>query len=212
MGEGVNADLVGSILRDDGYTQVTYNGWPLYYFAFDVAPGDTNGQDSRDVWYVLSPSGGPIQTAVVVNLAEHAELGEILTDISGRTQYLFTVDVPDTSNCSGGCAERWPPLLTIDPPTPGEGVDEELLSTTTREDGTTQVTYNTWPLYYFAPDAAPGDARGQNVGGVWFVVTAAGQAVQPVPVAAQAATIAALVLLLAGGGLLSVRRRAQRSA
>ena len=97
------------------------------------------------------------------------------------------------------------------------------LSTTTREDGTTQVTYNTWPLYYFAPDAAPGDARGQNVGGVWFVVTAAGQAVQPepaapatgdsaVPVAAQAATIAALVLLLAGGGLLSVRRRAQRSA
>jgi predicted lipoprotein with Yx(FWY)xxD motif len=39
----------------------------------------------------------------------------------------------------------------------------------TRTDGSMQATYNGWPLYYFAGDAASGDANGQNVGEVWFV-------------------------------------------
>lgn len=43
-GAGVNADLLGTIARTDGKLQVTYNGLPLYYWAGDKAPGDTNGQ------------------------------------------------------------------------------------------------------------------------------------------------------------------------
>ena len=38
-----------------------------------------------------------------------------------------------------------------------------------RDDGREQVTYNGLPLYYFANDKAPGDTKGQGVGGVWFV-------------------------------------------
>jgi predicted lipoprotein with Yx(FWY)xxD motif len=55
-----DASLVGTIARDDGGTQVTYNGWPLYYFGGDQGPGDTNGQGVGDVWFVLSPEGDAI--------------------------------------------------------------------------------------------------------------------------------------------------------
>ena len=54
-GEGLSADQLGTIARDDGSLQVTYNGTPLYYFAFDNMPGDANGQGSGDVWFAVSP-------------------------------------------------------------------------------------------------------------------------------------------------------------
>ena len=41
--------------------QVTYNGWPLYFYAGDTAPGDTNGQGQGGVWYVVDPTGNPIE-------------------------------------------------------------------------------------------------------------------------------------------------------
>jgi predicted lipoprotein with Yx(FWY)xxD motif len=59
-GEGVDAALLGTITRDDGAMQVTYNGWPLYYFADDTAPGDANGQGLGDVWFLVSPTGEAI--------------------------------------------------------------------------------------------------------------------------------------------------------
>ena len=40
----------------------------------------------------------------------------------------------------------------------------------TRDDGSMQVAYNGWPLYYYEPDNAPGDTTGHEVGGVWFVI------------------------------------------
>ena len=39
------------------HDQVTYNGWPLYYWYKDTAPGDTTGQDVGDVWFVRHPGG-----------------------------------------------------------------------------------------------------------------------------------------------------------
>lgn len=59
----------------------------------------------------------------------------------------------------------------------GEGADQSLLGTITRTDGSTQVTYNGWPLYFWAEDSAPGDTTGQGVNDVWWVVDAAGDAV-----------------------------------
>lgn len=49
--------------REDGAEQVTYGGWPLYHFAGDEAPGDTNGQGVNDVWFVVDPSGEAVGTA-----------------------------------------------------------------------------------------------------------------------------------------------------
>lgn len=57
--EGIEGEL-GTIEGVDGETQVTLNGWPLYYFAGDSAAGDTNGQGVNGVWWVLTPAGEKI--------------------------------------------------------------------------------------------------------------------------------------------------------
>ncbi|WP_280689085.1 hypothetical protein [Kitasatospora sp. GAS204B] len=63
---GVNASLVGTTTRMDHSTQVTYKGHPLYYFAEDTKPGQTNGEGVNafgGAWYVVSPSGDAITSA-----------------------------------------------------------------------------------------------------------------------------------------------------
>jgi predicted lipoprotein with Yx(FWY)xxD motif len=190
-GEGVDASMLGTTTRTDGTVQVTYNSWPLYYYEKDKAAGDVTGQDVGGVWYVVSAAGEKVVAesaaateapaaasgATTVNLGQNDTLGSFLVDDKGMSLYLFTKDTPDTSVCYDKCATAWPPLLTTDAPVGGEGVDGSMLGTTTRTDGTVQVTYNGWPLYYYVKDKAPGDVTGQDVGGVWYVVSAAGEQV-----------------------------------
>lgn len=59
-GDGVMADLE-TLEREDGTMQVIANGWPLYYFASDESPGDTNGQGVNDIWWVLNAEGVPVR-------------------------------------------------------------------------------------------------------------------------------------------------------
>ena len=120
-----------------------------------------------------APSG-----AAVVNVSNGGQLGSFLVDVGGMTLYLFTKDSPGTTTCYDKCATAWPPLLTSGNATAGDGVDASKLGTTTRTDGTTQVTYNGWPLYYFQKDKQPGDTTGQGVGSVWYVISPAGDAMQ----------------------------------
>ena len=60
-GEGATQDLLGTITRDDGTMQVTYNGWPLHHFDEDTAPGDTKGQGMEGLWFLVSPAGEAIK-------------------------------------------------------------------------------------------------------------------------------------------------------
>ncbi len=58
VGPGVVASLVGTVRRPDGRLQATYNGWPLYLWIGDTAPGEATGQaDDMGLWYVLSVTG-----------------------------------------------------------------------------------------------------------------------------------------------------------
>jgi predicted lipoprotein with Yx(FWY)xxD motif len=57
VGAGLDAKLLGTTTRTDGSVQATYGSWPLYYFANDKAPGDSNGQGLQGVWYVLGADG-----------------------------------------------------------------------------------------------------------------------------------------------------------
>lgn len=57
---GAMASQLGTTERKDGSVQVTYNGWPLYTYAGDKAPGEANGNDIDQFgaeWYALQPSG-----------------------------------------------------------------------------------------------------------------------------------------------------------
>lgn len=61
---GVNAAMLGTIKRQDGATQVTYNGMPLYYFTRDQKPGSTMGQNIDHFggeWYLVSPAGTKLE-------------------------------------------------------------------------------------------------------------------------------------------------------
>jgi len=149
--------------RNDGTTQVTYNGSPLYYWIADQQPGDTTGQNVGGVWFVLNPAPAP-----TVNVRSDGQLGDMLVDSKGMSLYLFTKDEAGLSNCYDQCAVQWPPLLS-NAPTGPETVAPGL-GTTERNDGTLQVTYKGEPLYYWIADQKPADTTGQNVGGVWFVV------------------------------------------
>ena len=65
-GPGIESRLLGTTTRTDGVTQITYNGWPLYLWPPDRAPGMATGQaltNAGGLWYVLSPAGHPIVTA-----------------------------------------------------------------------------------------------------------------------------------------------------
>ena len=133
--------------------------------------------------------GGPATTAAAPSTTTTAEveedtlavartsLGEILGDADGRTVYLFSRDSGGTSQCRGACAQTWPPVVVSGEPAVGAGLDAAKVGTATRDDGSRQVTYGGHPLYRYAPDQASGDTKGQGVGGVWFVVSPAGEAV-----------------------------------
>jgi predicted lipoprotein with Yx(FWY)xxD motif len=110
---------------------------------------------------------------VVVASAPRSGLGTVLVNADGHTLYRLTTDSSSASTCSGACAQLWPPLTVAAGTTPRatSGLSGPV-GTITRDDGTMQVTYQGHPLYTYTPDTSATDARGQGVGGVWFVVNA----------------------------------------
>src|ERR1700677_1925827 len=98
----------------------------------------------------------------------------VLTDSAGRTLYWFVPDTSTTSKCTGSCATYWPPVKG--PATAGSGVTGTL-GTITRPGGSTQATYDGHPLYTYAGDSAPGQAKGNGLnasGGLWYEMTVSG--------------------------------------
>ena len=119
------------------------------------------------------PAGG----GTTIKTAD-SQFGQVLFDGEDQAIYFFDKEKSSTSECYGACAEAWPPVLTKGQPEAGSGADAAMLGTTERDDGTTQVTYNGRPLYYY--DEPPGQVSCHNVdefGGLWLVVDPAGNAV-----------------------------------
>lgn len=127
----------------------------------------------------------PVTGGATVMISESAEYGSILVNGEGMSLYVFMADTQNsgasTCNADDGCSTEWPALASEGQPVAGEGVDEAMLGTITRDDGTMQVTYNGWPLYQFHEDSAPGDVNGQGLeefGGLWYLVSPTGEAIQ----------------------------------
>ncbi|MFI7067206.1 hypothetical protein ACIBL3_39865 [Kribbella sp. NPDC050124] len=118
-----------------------------------------------------TPTGTGIQVAA-------SNFGEVLFDSTGQAIYLFDKEKTATSECYDACAEAWPPVLTKAMPKALGRVEQSLLGTTRRTDGTTQVTYGGHPLYFYAHEDK-NEVKCHNIpgfGGLWLAVTAAGEA------------------------------------
>ena len=147
----------------------------------------------REVPARIEPAAAPLPRArpVAIDVAEISGLGRVLTNQDGRTLYLFTQDskAPSLSTCLGDCARTWPPLLAT-----GNvvgGAERNIVGTLARPDGHVQVTVGGWPVYTFAQDTAPGQAKGHGVEDLWFAVTPEGKkAGVPARVAVKATVIA----------------------
>lgn len=100
-------------------------------------------------------------------------VGKVLVTPKGRTLYYYTPDSKTKSNCTGGCASLWPPLLLpkhAEAPVKPAGLKGTLSSI--KRGSRRQVSYDGHPLYTYAQDKKPGQDTGQGVGGVWYVMKA----------------------------------------
>src|SRR3977135_1664721 len=108
-------------------------------------------------------------------LVRSTAVGDVLVDTRGRTLYLRTIDTLRKSTCYGSCATAWPPFITSGTPRAGSGVQQALLGTAKRTDGTLQVTYAGHRLYFFGQDTKAGQIAGQATAGTWWALGASGK-------------------------------------
>ena len=114
-----------------------------------------------------SSSGGSAQ----IDSSSVSGVGTVLVDSSGNTLYYLKSEMSGKIKCTGTCASEWPPVLVpsgASSATGGSSVTGTL-GTIKRDDGTTQVTYNGIPLYYYVKDTKAGDTAGQALNNVWFL-------------------------------------------
>lgn len=127
-----------------------------------------------------SQSGGSASASAVKTEANATIGATVLVNAQGITLYHLSGEQNGKWICtSAGCVQAWHPLSAPTGGSPTGSVGS--LGTVKRPDGTMQVTYKGMPLYTFAQDQQPGDAKGQGIKdvGTWTAVTAGGVASSP---------------------------------
>jgi predicted lipoprotein with Yx(FWY)xxD motif len=130
--------------------------------------GASNPSDASPT---TSSTAGSAAATLAIGSDKAGAVGTVLTGPNGHTLYELTTEHNGKIECTGSCAQIWPPLVVTSGQSPKLATAlKGTLGSVKRPEGTTQVTYDGHPLYYYAPDSAPGQAKGQGVGGVWFAV------------------------------------------
>ncbi|MGH9121521.1 MAG: COG4315 family predicted lipoprotein [Acidimicrobiales bacterium] len=127
-----------------------------------------------------SPAASPTTAAgIIVSSATVGTFGTVLVNAKdGKTLYILTSEQGGKLTCTdaNGCTTYWPDTelpAGVSTATAGSGVTSSLLGTVKDSSGSLYVTYNSYPLYEYAGDAAAGTAKGQGVssfGGTWYVI------------------------------------------
>ena len=91
-----------------------------------------------------------------------SKIGDVLVAKNGMTLYTFRKDANGTSNCYGGCATSWPPMIAS-----GGAQAEGPFTIISRKDGSKQWAKDGQPLYFWIQDRKAGDVTGHGVGNVW---------------------------------------------
>src|SRR3990170_134030 len=180
VSSGLSSSDFGTITRDDGKKQTTFKGWPLYYFASDVNPGDIKGEGVNKIWFIAKPD-------YTVFIADKDNMKYIVA-ANGNTLYNFTKDMPGVSNCKGGCLTIWPVFYAENIVVPSM-MNTSDFGVITNSEGSKQTTFKQMPLYYYINDTKRGDTNGQGVNNAWYVVgpeaTPVPTIIKPSPVATQ---------------------------
>jgi predicted lipoprotein with Yx(FWY)xxD motif len=174
----------GTITRDDGAKQTTFQGWPLYAYKSDAVAGDVKGENVGGVWIAA-------KTAYTVMLANTQLVGhdgklytaeykegtadtQYFTDGQGRTLYGFINDKKGKNNFTKADFSNnsvWPIFEAEIKDLPS--TLDKTLFTTIKVGDKMQLVYKGWPLYYFGQDSG---VRGVTKGvsfprpGVWPII------------------------------------------
>ena len=138
----------------------------------DPAPSRPTTQQADPTSPAEPSPGDPAGPRGTQIITADSEYGVILYDRTGQPIYLFDAESGDRPKCYDECAEGWPPVLTDGEPRARGEVRTALLGTTRRSDGTTQVTYDGHPLYFYAHEGKYQVLCHDVVeyGGTWLVV------------------------------------------
>ncbi|MFJ5547657.1 SCO0930 family lipoprotein [Streptomyces sp. NPDC093225] len=201
---GVDAALLGEVLRSDGTRQLTLGGWPVYRYAKDTKPGEAKGEGVGGTWHALAPDGKKAKDAgaaggssggsgsgsdtgmedmnmgsksgAELSVFRDPRFGNLVAEASGMTLYRFDKDSawPMKIGCVGACVNTWKPAKPVDAEKVS-GIAKKLIGSVKRPDGTMQLTINCWPVYWFTGDKKPGDTNGHGKQGLWFAITDTGK-------------------------------------
>ena len=160
---------LGMITRPGGVRQVTLNGFPVYTYVGDRAPGQVTGDGKEGAWHVIKlgavPAGdGPEGRAHPGRDgagqqprpdAVHLQQGQ-----AAQRQVGLYRSLRHRLAAAGRAGQG-----------PGRRAPARRLGVITRPDGVKQVTLNGYPLYRYAGDKSSGQATGNGIGGSWHVIT-----------------------------------------
>ncbi len=182
LGPGLVLTDFGSVTASTG-TQVTYKGWPLYYYApggVREKPNLTSGEGVNGAWFVAKPDYtimlanaqllGADGLNYVVSTANVYSVGigktAYFTDLAGRTLYAFYKDSSNVNKYTKADLSNngtWP-IYETDKIVVPSILDKTMFASITIY-GKKQLTYKGWPMYYYGPDAdVNGLFRGSNKG------------------------------------------------
>ena len=145
-------------------------GW--YFLSankqYSYAPADqgqTPTQQTTSTTTTTTTTTSNTNDLMILNVKSDAKLGQYLVAANGMTLYRSSADSSGVSKCTSSvCVSNWP-AYTI---AAGASLPVEVsilgkVGTIVRADGSTQVTYNGMPLYFWKGDTKPGDTSGNNV-------------------------------------------------
>ena len=129
-----------------------------------------------------SPAASAAPTPASVHTSANATLGEtVLVNARGLTLYRLSGEHAGHFICIKGCLQIWHPLTVAASSQPRGSVTG--LSAVNRQGLGKQVTFHGMPLYTFAADHSPGQAKGQGLKdvGIWNAVGATGKSTPQAP-------------------------------
>ena len=129
-----------------------------------------NGQVQSPSNSSAQGDGSNIADNLTLGTDANATIGTYLIGYNAKTLYIYSKDQAGTSTCYGNCAKEWIPYVVPTGMTLNLEADVKgQANTLKRADGTSQVTYNGLPLYFYAGDTATEETNGNGIGKVWFV-------------------------------------------